>query len=100
MNLKSLTKTGRYTLLFGVLCMASSPSFAILANEVEAPLPAVQQQVVRIKGVLVDAFGGEPIVGASVVVKGTMNGTITNFDGEYELDAAVGSTLTISFIGL
>lgn len=99
MNLKSLTKTGRYTLLFGVLCMASSPSFATLANEVEAPLSAVQQQVVRIKGVLVDAFSGEPIVGASVVIKGTVSGTITNFDGEYELDAVAGSTLTISFIG-
>ena len=99
MNLKSLTRTSRYTLLASVLCVASSPSFATLTIAVESPLSAVQQQVVKIRGVLVDASSGEPIVGASVVVKGTTNGTITNFNGEYELDAPVGSSLSISFIG-
>ncbi len=99
MNLKSLTRTSRYTLLASVLCVASSPSFATLTIAVESPLSAVQQQVVKIRGVLVDASSGEPIVGASVVVKGTTNGTITNFNGEYELDALVGSSLSISFIG-
>ena len=42
---------------------------------------------------------GEPVIGANVVVKGTTNGSITNFDGEYELTAPIGSTLSISFIG-
>ena len=99
MNLKSLTRTSRYTLLVGVLCVASSPSLATLAVAVESPMPAVQQQVMKIKGVLVDASSGEPIVGASVLVKGTTNGTITNFIGEYELNTSVGATLSISFIG-
>lgn len=89
----------RYTLLAGVFCVASDPSFATSTVALESTLSAVQQQVVKIKGVLVDASGGEPIVGASVVVRGTTNGTITNLHGEYELDAPVGSTLSISFIG-
>lgn len=46
-----------------------------------------------------DARTGEPVIGANVVVKGTTNGSITNFDGEYELTAPIGSTLSISFIG-
>ena len=46
-----------------------------------------------------DAKNGEPIIGANVLVKGTTNGTITDFDGNYELEAPVGSTLTVSFIG-
>ena len=44
-------------------------------------------------------FTGEPIIGANVLVKGTTNGTITNVDGEYTLDAPAGATLQISYIG-
>ncbi|MDR0745935.1 MAG: TonB-dependent receptor, partial [Mediterranea sp.] len=53
----------------------------------------------KIKGKILETKTGEPIIGANVLVKGTTNGTITNFDGEYELDAPAGATLVISFIG-
>ena len=98
MKFKSLTKTSKYTLLAGVLCAASGPSFAT-STTVESPLPVVNQQGAKVKGVLLDAKTGEPLIGASVVVKGTTNGTITDFDGVYELNAPVGSILSISFIG-
>ena len=42
---------------------------------------------------------GEPLPGATVVVKGTMNGTITDFDGEYQLLVNRGDSLVVSFIG-
>lgn len=43
---------------------------------------------------------GEPVIGASVVVKGTSNGTITDLDGQYVLDnVPVDATLDISYIG-
>jgi len=43
---------------------------------------------------------GEPVIGASVVVTGTTNGTITDFDGKFSLEnVKSGSSLTISFIG-
>ena len=42
---------------------------------------------------------GEDIIGASVVVKGTQNGTVTDFDGKFQLMCEPGVTLVISFIG-
>lgn len=41
----------------------------------------------------------EPLVGASVVEKGTSNGTVTDVDGNFSLEAKVGTTLVISFVG-
>jgi TonB-linked SusC/RagA family outer membrane protein len=61
------------------------------------PLWALAQQV-AVRGSVVDAQG-EPIIGASVLQKGTTNGTITNVDGEFSLSAPAGSTLTVSYIG-
>ena len=42
---------------------------------------------------------GEDIIGASVIVKGTQNGTVTDFDGNFQLKCEPGVTLVISFIG-
>ena len=55
------------------------------------------QQDGKIWGVVSDAFG--PIAGANVVVKGTTNGTITDMDGRFSLDAPKGARLQISYIG-
>ena len=38
-----------------------------------------------ITGTVVDAENGEPIIGANIIVKGTTNGTITDFDGNFVL---------------
>ena len=59
----------------------------------------VVQQSNVCKGVVKDAQG-ETIIGASVVVKGTTNGTITGFDGDFTLESAKkGDILEISFVG-
>ena len=42
---------------------------------------------------------GEPIIGATVMVKGTATGTITDFDGNFSLDATDGANLEISYVG-
>ena len=52
----------------------------------------------KISGVVTDDKG-EPVIGANVIVKGTTNGTITDLDGNFSLEAPDGSTLTISYIG-
>ena len=96
MKIKSLIQKGKYVLVASILGMAT-PAFAISADAVSSQ-PAVAQQTAKIKGTILDQ-NGEPIIGANVLVKGTTNGTITDFDGNYELDAPVGSTLSISFIG-
>lgn len=56
------------------------------------------QPVKEIKGKVVDAKG-EPIIGANVVIKGTSNGTITDFDGNFILEFTSGKILLISYVG-
>lgn len=60
---------------------------------------AVQQQDQQLKGQVIDATTGEPVIGVNVLVKGSTNGTITDIDGKYELNAPAGAILQISFIG-
>ena len=55
-------------------------------------------QNITVTGQVVDVTS-EPIIGASVVVKGTTNGTITDFDGNFTLSVQKGETLHISYIG-
>ncbi len=57
------------------------------------------QQSKLVKGTIVDATG-MPVIGANVMVKGTTNGTITDMDGNFSLEAPVGATLVVSYIGL
>ncbi len=52
----------------------------------------------KLSGIVRD-ITGEPIIGASVFVKGTKIGTITNVDGEFSLDVPANSTLMVSYIG-
>ena len=57
----------------------------------------VQQATKKITGTVVDAQGA--VIGASVVEKGTTNGTVTDFDGNFSLNVNPGATIVISFIG-
>ena len=56
------------------------------------------QQQVQVSGVVVDAQG-QPIPGASVIVKGTATGTMTGTDGKFTISVRPGTTLEISCIG-
>lgn len=58
----------------------------------------VSQQEKTITGVVTDT-NGEAIIGANVVVKGTTNGTITDIDGQFRLNAPQGAVLVVSYIG-
>lgn len=55
-------------------------------------------QKVTIRGTVVDTMN-EPIIGATVSLKGLPTGTITDIDGSFTLNAPVGSTLLVSFLG-
>jgi len=58
------------------------------------------QQNLSVSGVVTDASDGTPLIGVSVLVKGTAKGTITDVSGKYTLNAAQGSKLVFSFIGM
>jgi iron complex outermembrane receptor protein len=55
-------------------------------------------QQITVKGLVKDGTG-EPVIGANVLVKGTTNGTITDFDGNFQLTANQGDIIVVSFIG-
>ena len=74
--------------------VGSANEFAVTGANEFATTP-----VMTVKGII-SSDKGEPLVGASVVVKGTTNGTITDIDGKYSLSVADGKvTLVISYVG-
>lgn len=72
---------------------------ALAASSTAGTNLAIQQQDQKLKGQVIDATTGEPVIGVNVLVKGSTNGTITDIDGKYELNAPAGAILQISFIG-
>ncbi len=60
---------------------------------------AAYSQNVTVKGTITDAQTKEGIPGVNVVIKGTTNGVISNYDGGYELSVPPNATLSFSFIG-
>ena len=63
----------------------------------ETSVEAVQQTTKKVTGTVSDSQG--PVIGASVVEKGTTNGAVTDFDGNFTLNVKPGATLVISYIG-
>ena len=55
---------------------------------------------IKVTGTVISAEDGLPVIGASVLEKGTSNGTITDFDGIYELTVADNAVLVFSYVGL
>lgn len=68
------------------------------AESIEAPVVENVLQQKAISGKVVDSKG-ESIIGANVMEKGTTNGTITDFDGNFSLKVSANSTIVISYIG-
>ena len=60
---------------------------------------AFAQEMRVVSGVIKDKEG-EPLIGVSIVQKGTTNGTVTDFDGYYEIRTPLGSTLEFRLIGM
>ena len=78
-----LKKSSKFLLLWVVGMLIAVQTFA---------------QSLTVQGVVKDNTG-EAVIGANVVVKGTTNGTITDFDGNFQLQAKKGDIIVVSFIG-
>lgn len=61
-------------------------------------MAAAPQQSSTIRGKVIDT-NGDPVIGANIVEKGTTNGTTTDVEGNFSINAKSGSTLVITFIG-
>lgn len=74
-----------------LLCLTALMLFSV-THEANA-------QTNTITGTVVGANDNFPLPGVNVIVKGTNNGVVTNFDGNYSIDASPHSTLSFSFVG-
>lgn len=94
--LKSATRSS-VALAIGLLCMSTGGEAFAASPEVNA-LRSVEQAKVTVKGIVLDE-NGEPIIGASVVDASGKNGTVTDANGNFTLEAPKGTTLKISYLG-
>lgn len=99
MNLKTKSRNlkARTPLLFSMITVSL---MALGWLQPEAAFPIIQQAVLKnkMRGVVVDV-NGDPIVGASVLVKGTSMGTITDLDGNFSIAHSDAVTLVVSYVG-
>jgi TonB-linked SusC/RagA family outer membrane protein len=83
------------TALFVGLCFFGMVS----AQQASAATESVAsvQQTKQVSGHVTDSQG--PLIGATVMEKGTNNGTVTDFDGKFSLNVSAGATLVVSYVG-
>ena len=83
------------TALFVGLCFLGMVS----AQQASAATESVAsvQQTKQVTGQVNDSQG--PLIGATVMEKGTNNGTVTDFDGKFSLNVSAGATLVVSYVG-
>ena len=93
-NVNLLTSSRRLMALTALASGIACPLQSLMA----ATESQVVQQTGTVKGQILDP-NGEPVIGATVKVKGAKSGTVTDLDGNFTLSAAPGSTLEVSYIG-
>ena len=95
------SKSGKITDILDDIFKGTDISYTVIdkqiilskSNKVNQTAKAIQ-----IKGTVKDALG-EPLIGVSVLVKGTSNGTVTDLDGRFSLNVSVGDILEFSYVG-
>ncbi len=80
------------------VCSLTVNASDVKSGEFNGLLEESVQQTKTVTGTVLDA-DGIPVIGANVIVKGTTNGTITDFDGKFSLEVPAKSVLEISYIG-
>ena len=83
-NFNKKTKAFLITILSGLLMVLS--------------VSAQTGTSINVRGTIKDVVG-EPIIGANILIKGTSNGTVTDYDGNYSLQAPADGVLEVSYIG-
>ena len=96
--LQKLDKIGNLTQVVCLSLFLTGVSVQGVSAETGFPISQSVQQTKTVTGQVVDETG-EPVIGASVVVEGTTNGTITDFDGKFALQVPSGKKVVISFVG-
>lgn len=96
-NRKTLSKKILCLLAIGLVYSSLGYSYAYGSPESKGVMEQ-QQTKITVQGKVVDSKG-EPLIGVSVTVKGTTNGTLTDIDGNYTINTTSDATLTFSYVG-
>ena len=87
----------RKKLIFSVML-----TMGVVGGLTFSPVPAIaavsQAKTIKVSGQVVDQ-SGESLIGATVRVKGTQGGSVTDMDGNFSLDVPSNATLTVSYVG-
>src|SRR5690554_7545745 len=83
-NFNKRTKAFLITILSGLLMVLS--------------VSAQTGTTINVRGTVTDT-GGEPIIGANILIQGTSSGTVTDYDGNFMLQAPADGVLEVSYIG-
>lgn len=94
---QSMAKNLKVGMLVCASILAANAAYANYPTSNE--LLTVTQQTGKIKGTIIDSKTGEPVIGASVKVKGTKLAAVTDLNGEFELNTHANATLEISYVG-
>lgn len=78
--------------------MTRKLSFVLLSLLLGLQMLVAQQ--IKVTGIVISEEDGEPVIGASVVVKGTTIGTVTDYDGKFALDADKNVRVIVSYVGM
>ncbi len=98
------SKTNRKTLSKRILCLLAiglvcSFTMSVYASGAKLNTFMEQQQAkLTIQGKVIDSKG-EPLIGVSVTVKGTIDGTLTDLDGAYSITTTTDASLTFTYVG-
>lgn len=79
-------------------CGGTLPTLAASETLSNPKVEEAQQSEITVKGTVVDD-AGEPVIGATIMEKGTRNGTVTDIDGNYVIKVKRNAQLTISYLG-
>ena len=94
---QSMAKNLKVGMLVCASILAANAAYANYPSSNE--LLTVTQQTGKIKGTIIDSKTGEPVIGASVKVKGTKLAAVTDLNGEFELNTHANAILQISYVG-
>jgi len=97
-KIKNCFVTAMLTVSVAIMCMTSCAKEDNPIDTVANGVPEVTAASTNVTGTVLNQTG-EPIFGASVIVKGSSLGTITDFDGKFSIQASYGDTLVVSCIG-
>jgi len=95
LNLKQLTM--RKQVVFSALLSLSAIG-GLAISPVPAMAEVAQAKTIKVSGQVVDQ-SGEPLIGATVKLKGANSGSVTDFDGNFQMDVPSDATLQISYVG-